>query len=130
MNSVCLVGRIVKDPDLRISTTGTNITRFTVAVNRTVKKEGQQEADFINCTSFGKQAEFVATYLKKGYLVSIEGKIQTGSYENKEGQKVYTFDVICDSIQNLTPKDSNSSQETPKKSYQDIEVLPEDLPFS
>ena len=104
MNRVCLVGRLTKEPDMRISPSGTNVTRFSIAVNRTRKVEGQPDADFINCVAFGKSAEFIAKYLQKGYLVSVDGRIQTGSYENEKGQRIYTTDVLCDSVQNLTQK--------------------------
>ena len=109
MNRVELVGRLTRDPEMRMSQSGMGVVRFSVAVNRTRKVEGQPDADFINCVAFGKTAEFMEKYIKKGYLVSVEGRIQTGSYENQQGQKVYTTDVICDSVQNYQPRNSAPS---------------------
>lgn len=101
MNQVCLVGRLIKDPELRFAAgSGTGITRFTVAVNRKFKdkKTGKYEADFITCLSFGKQAETIAQYLRKGSQVSISGHIQTGSYDAQDGSKRYTTDVLVESF--------------------------------
>ena len=95
MNRVELVGRLVRDPDVRM-TTGEEpkaIARFSVAVNR---KGSKDQSDFISCVSFGKNAEFLEKYFKKGMRIGISGHIQTGSYTNKDGVKVYTTDVIAD----------------------------------
>lgn len=108
MNRVELVGRLTRDPETRPSQSGTGVVRFSVAVNRIRKVEGQPEADFINCIAFGKTAEYMEKYVKKGYLVSVEGRIQTGSYENQQGQRIYTTDIVCDNVQNLTPRDNNT----------------------
>ncbi len=99
MNHVALVGRLTKDPDVRYSPNGAAVARFTVAVDRRFKKEGQQEADFISCVAFGKQGEFIEKYFNKGKLIGLTGSIQTGSYTNKDGQKVYTTDVVADSVE-------------------------------
>ena len=125
MNRVCLVGRITKDVELRMSTSGVAVAIFTLAVNRTMKKDGEQEADFISCVAFGKTAEFMDKYVKKGYLLSVDGRIQTGSYDDKNGHKVYTTDIMCDSVQNLTPKQSTSDA----NSSNDFGITEEDLPF-
>lgn len=98
MNNVVLIGRLTKDVELRY-TEGQEpkaIARFILAVNRMGEKE---EADFINCVAFGKTAEFMEKYTSKGKLTAINGRIQTGSYTNKEGQKVYTTNVIVDIVQ-------------------------------
>ena len=145
MNRVELVGRLTRDPEMRMSQTGTGVVRFSVAVDRIRKVEGQPEADFINCVAFGKTAEFMSNYLRKGYLVSVEGRIQTGSYDNQQtGQKVYTTDVVCDSVQNLTPKsatgDASNYQPAPNSyaqpqssssdDYQNtLDISSDDLPF-
>ena len=135
MNRVELVGRLTKEPDIRVSQSGTTVCRFTVAVNRIKKVEGQPEADFINCISFGKTAEYMEKYIKKGYLVSVEGRIQTGSYENQQGQKVYTTDIACDSVQNLTPKQDTPKADSykepkPKEEYAgSLDISADDLPF-
>lgn len=106
MNKVELVGRLVKDPELRY-TQGENsmaVARFTLAVNRRFKKE---EADFIQCLAFGKSAEFAEKYLRKGIKIGLCGRIQTGSYTNKDGQKVYTTEVVVEEMEFVESK-SNS----------------------
>ena len=99
MNKVQLVGRLTRDPEIRYSQ-GENATataRFSVAVNRRFKNaEGNYDADFINCVAFGKSAEFVEKYFKKGMAIGLTGRIQTGSYTNKDGQKVYTTEVVVE----------------------------------
>ena len=104
MNIWTGIGRLTKDPELRKTTGGTSVCNFTVAVNRRWKKEGQPDADFINCLSFGQTAEFVATYLAKGSLIAIDGRIQTGSYENAEGKRVYTTEIVVNSVETLEKK--------------------------
>lgn len=99
MNKVILVGRLTRDPDIRMSANGENTSmfaRYSLAVDRRFKKEGEQSADFINCVCFGKSAEFAEKYLKKGTKIGVIGRIQTGSYTNREGQKVYTTDVVVE----------------------------------
>lgn len=98
MNKVILIGRLTKDADIRQSNT-TTIARFSLAVDRRFKQEGGQEADFISCVAFGKTAEFVEKYFKKGMKVVIEGHLQTGSYTNKDGVKIYTTDVIAEAVE-------------------------------
>ena len=98
MNLVSLIGRLTKDPDVRY-TQGENciaIARYNLAVDRAYKKDGQQSADFISIVAFGKNAEFAEKYLKKGMKIGLTGRIQTGSYTNRDGNKVYTTDVIAD----------------------------------
>lgn len=98
MNKVILMGRLVSDPEVNYSKgeNQTAIARYRLAVNRKFKKDGEQEADFINCVAFGKSGEFAEKYLSKGMKIAISGRIQTGSYENKEGQRVYTTDIIVE----------------------------------
>ena len=118
MNRVCLVGRLTAKPELRY--TGSNIpyTRFSLAVNRTFNNaQGEREADFINIVVWRKQAENVANYLDKGSQVSIEGRIQTGSFTDKDGNRRYTTDVVADSVQFLDSR-RNSNNSTPYD-YQD-----------
>lgn len=91
MNIAILMGRLTRDPDVRTTQTGTTVARYTVAVDRIGKDQG---ADFISCVAFNKSAEFAEKYFKKGTKIVLEGTIQTGSYTNKDGQKVYTTDVI------------------------------------
>lgn len=98
MNKVILMGRLTRDPEIRYSQTSepVAIARYTLAVDRRFKREGEQTADFISCIAFGKAAEFAEKYLHKGTKIAITGRIQTGSYTNKEGQKVYTTDVVIE----------------------------------
>ncbi len=101
MNSVSLIGRLTKDPEVRYSSgSQTTVAKFTLAVNRPFAKEGEQDADFIRVTCFGKSAELIEKYVSKGRLVGVTGRIQTGSYE-KDGQKVFTQDVIVDRVEFL-----------------------------
>lgn len=95
MNKVVLIGRLVADPETRQTQAGGTFARYRVAVDRQRGKDGQREADFINCVAFGKSAEFASKYLSKGTKIAIEGRILTGSYE-KEGVKHYTTDVVID----------------------------------
>ena len=108
INRVVLVGRLTKDPELRYTPSGVAMARFTLAVNRTFSnQQGEREADFINCVVWRKQAENTANYLKKGSLAGVEGRIQTGSYEGQDGKRVYTTDVVADSVQFLEPRNSS-----------------------
>ena len=98
MNKVVLVGRLTRDPEVRYSQgePATAVARYTLAVERRFQREGAQTADFIPCVVFGKSAEFAEKYFRQGLKVIVTGRIQTGSYTNKEGQKVYTTEVILD----------------------------------
>lgn len=98
MNKVVLMGRLTRDPEIRW-TTGSQpmaIARYTLAVDRRFKKDGEASADFISCVTFGKNAEFVEKYIHKGTKIIVSGRIQTGSYTNRDGQKVYTTDVVVE----------------------------------
>ena len=114
MNCVSLIGRLVRDPELRYAQNGTAICRFTLAVDRRMSKQKRQEAqannqqtaDFIGCTAFGQTAELIANYHRKGSQIGVEGRIQTGSYE-KEGRTIYTTDVV---VSNLTFIGSSQGQ--------------------
>lgn len=102
MNKVILMGRLTRDPDIRSANgeTVTTVARFTLAVDRRFgRKEGEQNADFIGCVAFGRTAEFAERYLRQGIKVAVTGRIQTGSYTNRDGQKVYTTDVVLDDIE-------------------------------
>lgn len=99
MNKVALTGRLTKDPNVRYSQDQKCVARFTLAVNRRIRTENGQNADFIPCVAFGKTGEFVEKYAKKGMKFDLCGRIQTGSYENKDGQKVYTTEVIVDDME-------------------------------
>ena len=98
MNKVILIGRLTRDPDVRYSQgeNQTAVARYTLAVDRKYKHDGEQAADFINCVAFGKNGEFAEKYLHKGIKIAVCGRIQTGSYTNKDGQKVYTTDIVVE----------------------------------
>lgn len=112
MNSVQLVGRLVRDVDIRYST-GENANancRFTVAVNRRFKNKetDQYDADFINCVAFGSTSEFINKWFHKGEMIGLNGRIQTGSYVNKDGIKVYTTDVVVENVEFVGGKNQNA----------------------
>ena len=126
MNRVILMGRLTRDPNISYSQSGDNmaIARFTLAVDRRGRRQDgadQQNADFIGCVCFGRQAEFAEKYLRQGTKVAVTGRIQTGSYTNKDGQKVYTTDVVLDDIEFAESKntqgggDSNYSYQAPQR---------------
>ena len=115
INSVVQVGRLTKDPELRYTPSGVPMARFTIAVNRTFSNQnGEREADFINCVAWRQQAENLANFMRKGSLIGVTGRIQTGSFEGQDGKRVYTTDVIAESIQFLEPR---SSQENRSSDY-------------
>ena len=154
LNKIILIGRLTKDPELRYTTGNISVAKFTLAVNRsfTSGTNGEKEADFIQCVVWRKQAENLARFVKKGGLIGVEGRIQTGSYDDKDGVRKYTTEVVCDSVQFLEPKnqDNNNdnqdfnndrrdsyskqySNETPqpkrRESTPTIDVAEDDLPF-
>jgi single-strand DNA-binding protein len=138
MNKAILMGRLTKNPEVRYTSrqdgTQTCIARFTLAVNRRIKQEGQQNANFISCVAFGRQGEFAEKYLMQGTKIELAGRIQTGSYTNKDGQKVYTTDVVVEEIEFAESKNSTSQskpQEEPKDTgFVDIpDGIEDDLPF-
>ena len=98
INNVTLTGRLTRDPDVRYTDSGTSIARFTLAVDRRFKRDGEQTADFIGCVAFGRTAEFIEKYFCQGMKLELTGRIQTGSYTNKDGVKVYTTDVVADQV--------------------------------
>nr|DAH04740.1 MAG TPA: Single strand binding protein [Bacteriophage sp.] len=139
MNKVILMGRLTRDPEVRMSG-DTAVARFSLAVDRRFKKDGEQTADFINCVAFGKTGEFIEKYGRKGTKFVVEGRIQTGSYTNKDGQKVYTTDVVVEQVEfaeskssadgNTTNNTANSNAPT-DTSFMDIpDSIDEELPFN
>ena len=138
MNKVILSGRLTKDPEVRY-TQGANtmaVARYTLAVDRRFKKEGEASADFINCVAFGKTGEFAEKYFRKGTKIAIVGRLQTGSYTNKDGQKVYTTDVVLDDIEFAESKGNQSDSSRPEPSsvgdgfMQIPDGYDENLPFA
>lgn len=137
MNKVILIGRLVADPEVRYSQgeNATAIARYRLAVDRRFKREGEQTADFISCVAFGRNGEFVEKYLCKGTKIAVAGRIQTGSYTNKEGQKVYTTDVVVEEHEFCESKGS-SGQSAPQygqpdhDGFQNVpDGVDEELPF-
>lgn len=153
LNRVVLVGRLTRDPDLRYTANGAAVGSFTLAVNRQfTNAQGEREADFINCVIWRKSAENFANFTKKGSLVGIDGRLQSRSYENQQGQKVFVTEVVVDNFSLLESKESqkndsvsnqgfsqeskvNQKQNTnidTSKSYEDvngIDISDDDLPF-
>lgn len=117
MNKVILMGRLTRDPDIRYSQSGDSqlaIARYTLAVDRRFKRDGEQTADFISCVAFGRQAEFAERYLHQGTKLVVDGRIQTGSYTNREGQKVYTTEVV---VENSEFAESKSASDGSSAGY-------------
>lgn len=130
MNKVVLVGRLSRDPDLKFTPgDGRAYSKFTVAVNRPIKKG---ETDFISCIAWGKTAELISTYFTKGRQIAISGSIQTGSYEAKDGTKKYTTDVVVDSFDFLDSKGGGTQQGVQEpQGFDGMEQMPidGDIPF-
>lgn len=111
INRVVIVGRLTKEPEYRVTPSGVQVATFTLAINRTfTNQNGERQADFINCVVFRTPAENVNKYLNKGNLAGVEGRLQSRSYENNEGKRVYVIEVVCDSVQFLEPKSNNQQQ--------------------
>ena len=119
MNKVILMGRLTRDPEVRYSQ-GENssaIARYTLAVDRRFKRDGEQTADFINCVAWNKTADLMTQYLHKGSLIGLEGRIQTRSYDNQQGQRVYVTEVVAEIVQFLEPKNAQSGYSAPSQDY-------------
>lgn len=136
MNKVILIGRLTRDPEVRY-TKGDNamaVARYSLAVERRFKRDGDAAVDFINCVAFGKTAEFAEKYLHKGIKIAVAGRIQTGSYTNKDGQKVYTTDVVVEEHEFAESRSSgsgNSMAETDKDGFMNVpDGIDEELPFN
>jgi len=137
INNVTIVGRLVKDPELKYSQSGVGVCNFTVAANRPFKSNDGQDADFINCVTFKKSAEALANYQRKGNLLGVTGRIQTRNYENSEGKRIFITEVVADSVQFLESKnketsnkpDSQQSDDPFKNNGEPIDVTDDDLPF-
>ena len=113
INNVVLVGRLTKDPDLRYTSSGSAVASFTLAVNRNfTNQNGNREADFINCVIWRKPAETMANYARKGTLLGVVGRIQTRSYENQQGQRVYVTEVVCENFQLLESRSTSEQRQT------------------
>ena len=113
MNKVILMGRLTRDPEVRYSqgASQTAVARFSVAVDRRFKREGEPDADFFNCTAFGKQAEFIERYLHKGTKIVLSGRVQNDNYTNKEGQMVYSVRIMVEEIEFAESKNASSGND-------------------
>ncbi|MCK3895751.1 single-stranded DNA-binding protein [Streptococcus suis] len=137
INNVVLVGRLTRDVELRYTPSNQAVATFTLAVNRNFKNQstGEREADFINCVMWRQQAENLANWTKKGHLIAITGRIQTRSYENQQGQRVYVTEVVAESFQILEKRDNSANyssmdeQMPPGMSGQLMDITDDDLPF-
>lgn len=129
LNVVALVGRLTRDPQLKRTAQGEAVTSFTLAVNRNYTKDGQQQADFINCIVWRKLAENVERYCSKGSLVGVEGRIQTRSYENNQGQRVYVTEIVCDSVQFLETKKAESNNQVYNNQPNSFDISNDDIEF-
>lgn len=135
MNLTCLCGRLTRTPEVKYTQGATPmaVARYTLAVDRKFKREGEQSADFISCVTFGKNAEFAEKYLKQGTKIIVTGRIQTGSYTNREGVKVYTTDVVVESHEFA---ESKSQQQAPQNTalsdgFMNIpDGIEDELPFN
>lgn len=127
MNVFSGIGRLTKDVDLRYSQSGTAVARFSIAINRPFKNQnGEQEVDFINCIAFGKRAETIAQYVKKGHRIGITGSIMTGNYVNKEGQRVYTTDI---NVSDFTFLENRQKSQKPTQQQAQQQMMPDAEPL-
>ena len=143
LNNVVLIGRITRDPELRTTASGQNTVSFSLAVERNFKDQnGETQADFINCVAWRNQADFIANYIKKGFLISVQGRIQVRNYLDQAGQTRYVTEVVVENVSNLQPKDSqgvapaqnnyqqnNTKSEESTQEFEASEVSEDDLPF-
>lgn len=136
MNKVILMGRLTRDPEVRYAASGAAVARYTLAVDRMYTRDGDPTADFIPCVCFGKTAEFAENHLRKGIKIAITGRIQTGSYTNREGQKVYTTDVVVEQQEFAESRAATSSSThqpapAPDDGYINIpDGIDDELPFN
>ncbi|MDT2570288.1 single-stranded DNA-binding protein [Enterococcus raffinosus] len=131
INNVTLVGRLTKDPDLRYTASGMGVATFTLAVNRNfTNQDGNREADFINCVIWRKSAETLANYARKGTLLGVTGRIQTRSYENQQGQRVYVTEVVAENFQLLESKGTSGQRNSGTNNENKPASKPNADPFS
>ncbi|AGR47209.1 single-stranded DNA binding protein [Brevibacillus phage Jimmer1] len=136
LNRVILIGRLTKDPDMKYTPNGVAVTTFTIAVDRRFSgQSGEKETDFIGIVAWRQLADLCTNYLRKGKQCAVEGRLQTRSYDNKEGKKVYVTEVVADNVQFLGSKDGQAQQSN-KSSFDDpfasnkpINISDDDLPF-
>lgn len=125
-----LAGRVTKDIELKVTPTGKSVCSFSLAVERKFVQNGEKVTDFINCQLWGKSAETLEKYVKKGMMIGVEGRIQTRKYTNQQGQTIYVTEVVADSFSFLEKKQSNDQQQfNDFENYSGFEVNDDDLPF-
>lgn len=139
INRAILVGRLTKDPELRKTQTGKSVASFTIAVNRRFSK--QEQADFINCVAWNQTADFINNYLSKGALISVEGSVQSRSYEDSVGKRVYVQEINVESVNSLESRTQRQEREQQSQPYQSehpsyesedeatLDITSDDLPF-
>lgn len=129
MNRVVIMGRLTDHPSYTASASGTDIAKYTLAVDRRVKRGEQAQADFIRCVAFGKSAEFAHNYFFKGMKVLVEGRIQTGQYDNKEGKRIYTTDVIVETQEFCEKKADHLNNQNQQGEWKNVAESDEKMPF-
>lgn len=137
INNVVLIGRLTRDVELRYTPSNVAVATFNLAVNRNFKnQDGEREADFINCVMWQKSAENLANWTRKGMLIGVTGRIQTRSYENQQGQRVYVTEVVADSFQVLEKRDNSANQSSMDsqmppnfENSRPMDISDDDLPF-
>lgn len=129
MNSVLITGRLVKNVECKYTQSQMAVAQFTVAVNRPKDKDGKSVADFPRCIAFGKTAENLEKFTSKGRLIAVQGRIQTGSYKNKNGDTVYTTDVVADRVEFLEWKKRDDEPYEAEDPADDFQAVDEDIPF-
>lgn len=136
MNSVILIGRLTRDPEVRYTASQMAVATFTIAIDRPVRSDGEKQTDFPRITVFGKQAENCEKYLAKGRLVGVQGRLQTGSYKNRDGATIYTTDVIADRVKFLGGNNDgakishdNSAADISAEMPDSFEAIEDDVPF-
>ena len=137
MNKTILMGRLTRDPEIRTAAgeSGTTIARFTLAVNRRFRRDSEESADFISCVAFGKTAEFIEKYITRGRQICVCGRIQTGSYTNRDGLKIYTTDVVVEEADFADSRPNADAPQNPQPAQQAAPEAPgfdgdEDIPFN
>ena len=135
MNSVHLIGRLTRDPELRYTTSQMAVATFSMAIDRPTRADREKETDFPRVTVFGKQAENCEKYLAKGMMTAVQGRLQTGSYTNKNGDKVFTTDVVAERVEFIEWKDAKPRNEKTKAAFNDYDIpdsfeqIDADVPF-
>lgn len=140
MNKVILMGRLTADPELKQTSQGVSVVRFTIAVNRKFAKEGSQRADFINCIAWRQTGEFIARYFRKGSMIAVDGQIQTRSWDGQDGRRQYATEIVVenayftgerhdDTYQPMPDYSNAQSQKDTSGGFENISINEDDLPF-